>query len=622
MKLKAKIVLFFITLGVVSGVLIIGLTWNAVFSIQTNNLRAEGKQEIMDLALAASEGFVHESETQLLHALQHTQQVLRAEYAVALNPDGKVLAHTNVSEKGKVYPDPHTLEMLRSESVDTQVVTSGNTKLLEVWAPVRSQHHEESNEQFLLGGASEAGPGPRIGLVRVGLPMHETLKMRDQIVLKMTFIVGGIGACALLFSLGLMRKILTPIRFLAEGTARIAKGQYGMEVPVTTSDELGDLTRSFNRMSRVLSETTVSKNFMGNILSNMTDCILVVSPEGLVRLANAATLMLLGYEESELIGKPALLLFLDQEQMSASGEIETLLGPKSVRNLELELRHKKGNKIQVLFSSAPLLDEGDHFTGLVIAAKDMTERKKLEGAIRQSEKMSAVGQLAAGVAHEINNPLGVILGFAQAVVRRLPPNDALEMPLKSIEKEAVRCKNLVQDLLTFSRVSKIEREPLDINRAVESALSLVTAQARMSRVDVRMMLAPDLPRILGNINQIQQIIINLANNALDAMGDKGQIVLQTESASEGPLSWVCLRVRDSGPGISKEILSRIFEPFFTTKAVGKGTGLGLSLVHEIIKKHSGTIDVKSQPGHTEFCIKFPVRSTAQTQGTLMHGKAA
>ena len=362
-------------------------------------------------------------------------------------------------------------------------------------------------------------------------------------------------------------------------------------------------------MSRVLGETTVSKNFLGDVLSHMIDPLIVMTKDGVIRMVNQATIDLLGYAKEELEGRRAPILFVAKDKISDAAEQETLIGKGSVRNLELDFLTKTGVKVPVLFSSSTLKDTEGRPTGIIAVAKDMRERKKLEGAIRQSEKLSAVGQLAAGVAHEINNPLGVILGFAQAVVRRLQPNDPLELPLKSIEKEAVRCKGLVQDLLTFSRVSKIDREPLDVNRAVEGALSLVIAQARLTHVDVRKELAPDLPRILGNLNQIQQIIVNLANNALDAMGDaEGLLTFKTENLKEGPLSWVCLKVLDTGPGIPGEIQSRIFDPFFTTKPVGKGTGLGLSLVHEIIKKHSGTIDVESRPGRTEFCAKFPVRA--------------
>jgi signal transduction histidine kinase len=135
------------------------------------------------------------------------------------------------------------------------------------------------------------------------------------------------------------------------------------------------------------------------------------------------------------------------------------------------------------------------------------------------------------------------------------------------------------------------------------------AQARMAHIEVKKILAPDLPHILGNQNQIQQIIINLSNNAMDAMANNGVLTIETEHVREGALSWVHLKVIDTGPGIPTEIQSRIFDPFFTTKPVGKGTGLGLSLVHEIVQKHSGNVMVNSRPGHTEFLVKFPVRSS-------------
>lgn len=240
-------------------------------------------------------------------------------------------------------------------------------------------------------------------------------------------------------------------------------------------------------------------------------------------------------------------------------------------------------------------------------AKEMTERKRLEKVILQSEKMAAVGQLAGGVAHEINNPLGVILGFAQNLCKRMPPGDPLEMPLKSIEREAIRCKNLVQDLLTFSRAGKTEREPIDVKDAIDSALSLVLAYSKVKNVELIKDFTVDLPKVMGSRNQLQQIIVNLSNNAMDAMPEGGQLRIRTLNAQLEGKDYIEIRVSDTGKGIPPEIRSKVFDPFFTTKDVGKGTGLGLSLVFEIVQKHEGMILLESEVGKgTTFKVFLPV----------------
>ena len=254
-----------------------------------------------------------------------------------------------------------------------------------------------------------------------------------------------------------------------------------------------------------------------------------------------------------------------------------------------------------------------------LEAKVNERTKQLEAAqfkLVQSEKMSAVGQLAAGVAHEINNPLGVIMGFAQGLANRLKPGDPYELPIKSIEREALRCKNLVQDLLTFSRTSVGDREPQDLNKILEETVTLIASRAKMVNVGIEKDLSQDLPKILCNQNQIQQVIINLTNNAIDAMPQGGNLRISTRLLEENPLSWVSLKITDSGAGIPPAIVSRIFEPFFTTKEVGKGTGLGLSLVHEIVRKHSGSIEVKSRLGETEFHIQLPARTGREIEEHL------
>ena len=228
----------------------------------------------------------------------------------------------------------------------------------------------------------------------------------------------------------------------------------------------------------------------------------------------------------------------------------------------------------------------------------------------QSQKLAAVGRLAGGVAHEINNPLGVILGFAQGVVRRMQPGDPLEMPLKSIEREAVRCKDLVQDLLTFSRVGKGQKEEVDLNEAIKEALSLVIAQAKVQNVQLVTDLESTLPKIQAVKNQMQQVIINLSNNAIDAMSNGGTLSVRTRKTNAAGKQFLEIQVEDSGQGIPAEIQPKIFEPFFTTKEVGKGTGLGLSLVYEIIQKHGGRISLESQVGKGSiFHIHLPIASS-------------
>ncbi len=244
-----------------------------------------------------------------------------------------------------------------------------------------------------------------------------------------------------------------------------------------------------------------------------------------------------------------------------------------------------------------------------------TANEQLEGSLQtlratqtqllQASKMAAVGQLAAGVSHEINNPLAIILGFAQGIERRLSPaEEGLRVPVTSIVREALRCKNLVQELLTFSRTGKNVMEAVDLARTLESAGRLLESRARLQDTQIVMELARDVPPIQANEIQLQQVVINLGNNGLDALVKGGRLILRLLPPKKGQ---VILEVEDTGPGIPDEIRPRIFEPFFTTKEVGKGTGLGLSLVYEIVQQHSGAIEVRSELGQgTRMSVRLPV----------------
>ncbi|NIO10165.1 MAG: HAMP domain-containing protein [Deltaproteobacteria bacterium] len=241
-----------------------------------------------------------------------------------------------------------------------------------------------------------------------------------------------------------------------------------------------------------------------------------------------------------------------------------------------------------------------------------TELKTREEALEhaqsqlvQSEKMAAFGQLGAGIAHEVKNPLAGILGYTQLSIRKMNKEDVLYKNLQVIEKETKRCRTIIDNLLKFARQEKVSFEPVEINRVVDDAVAIVDHQLGMHQIKLERDCAPGLPRVMGNGNQIQQVLMNIMINAQQAMdGKPGSVKISTRGIEGERIE---IRVDDTGPGISEEIRSKLFEPFFTTKSAGKGTGLGLSVSYGIIKDHGGDITVESEAGKgSTFVITLPV----------------
>ena len=348
------------------------------------------------------------------------------------------------------------------------------------------------------------------------------------------------------------------------------------------------------------------------VADNSNTWIWEIDAAGMYTYSNSVVENMLGFKPEEIVGCKYVYDFFapDVKETLKNDVLEGFRGKKRIIGFINPSIHKNGSTVILETTGEPILDKEGELLGYRGADIDISERKRLESSLLQSEKMSAVGQLAAGVAHEINNPLGIILGFAQSVVKRIKnEDDPLALPLKTIEREAVRCRNLVQNLLVFSRASNsAQSDGVDLNAAAESALSLILAQTKTHNVELVQELASGLPRIRVNITQFQQILINLANNSIDAMPQGGTLTIGTSLPRKRP-GYVELRVRDTGAGIPKELQKKIFEPFFTTKEVGKGTGLGLSLVYEIVQKHGGTIELESKEGKgTEFTVCLPVNS--------------
>jgi two-component system NtrC family sensor kinase len=245
--------------------------------------------------------------------------------------------------------------------------------------------------------------------------------------------------------------------------------------------------------------------------------------------------------------------------------------------------------------------------------KDITEEKDLQAQLLQSEKMAAVGTLAGGVAHEINNPIGAIMAFSQLLMQDAKEGSTLHDFLGEIEESAKRCKKIVASLLNFSRPSRGERRSVNLAQVVEQSLFLLRTQFKRAQVTTTVEFGENLPLVVGDANQLQQVVMNLISNAWQALEDVGGGTLDI-TANLIPDEWVDLVVRDTGPGIPERHLDKVFDPFFTTKAEGKGTGLGLSISYGIIKDHGGTIEVDSQAGvGTTFTVRLPWPSSSEEE---------
>jgi PAS domain S-box-containing protein len=616
-KLSAKISLCLAVASLFAGEGIIVYSRKAVHNGLLAQIQADAELELHLLSAPLASAILSTDESRILPLVHSYLQNTEGLYAAVLDAHGRVLGHSNVAEAGKIYRDAETAAAIRSGRMVARAAVLKGRRVLELTFPVYDDSKTNADDDFLLSDARGSSKGALVGLLRVGVPLEKPTATESLIVGRIFRAVVGLGGITGILLFFFMRRLLAPVALLAAATAKIRAGDYGGCVPVTTDDEIGALARSFNDMSLELGRTTISKDFFNDILDSIQDQVIVTDAAGLIVLVNPAVIRLLGYSKDDLIGRHADILLASPDVSITTASY----------NAAAQFIAKSKEAVPVLFSSSVIVADDGRVTGYIGTAKDVSDLRKIEARMHQSEKLSAVGQLAAGVAHEINNPLGVILGFAQGMARQLHAGDALEMPIRSIEREALRCKALVQNLLTFARTSHSDRAAMDVNATIEAALSLVGPEAKINRVSISTDLAKGLPPVLGNKNQLEQVIMNLTKNAIDAMPNGGTLALSTEIVEQGPQTWVCLKLTDDGTGIPPAVISKIFDPFFTTKPIGKGTGLGLSLVSEIVQKHSGEISVDSRPGRTQFTVKLPARTGREQErrvetavmGTISHG---
>ncbi len=360
--------------------------------------------------------------------------------------------------------------------------------------------------------------------------------------------------------------------------------------------------------------------FQRNLIESSMDGILGLDEKGRVVIFNRSLEQMLGYGKKEVLHSADLSRFFpagaDRALKEAIGT-DDHGGPNRLSLYETNLLEKGGKQVPVQVS-AVVLDEDGRTSGLVLFIRDLREIRRLEremadqARILHQDKMMSLGRLAASVVHEINNPLAGILNYLrlmQKILGRgsLSENDRQRFVdyLQIVEQETGRCSQIVSGLLTFSRKTPPARAAVSVPDLVRRCLLLSRHRLELSHIALSVEIEDRLPNIEGDANQLQQCIINLVFNAIDAMADGGRLTLG--AALDKEPGQVVVSVSDSGPGIPPEILPKIFEPFFTTKKEGYGVGLGLSTVFGIMQDHKGRVEVDSRPGKgTTFRLVFPV----------------
>ncbi len=404
------------------------------------------------------------------------------------------------------------------------------------------------------------------------------------------------------------------------GASRTEEGDFlssdDIELLVTLAGYVGiavENARLYRSLERKVEEYERLKEFSENIVESINVGILAADLDDRVESWNSQIERLTGITRDAAVGRTLAELFpgdLNEKFNEARGEAgvhnvyKFVLKPTLPGVNNGKAAHPDREKILNL-AIAPLVSKDYRQIGRLIIFDDVTDRAELESRLVQADKLSSIGLLAAGVAHEVNTPLAVISTYAQMLAKQVSGDDQKSKMLEKIAKQTFRASEIVNSLLNFSRTSSTDFAEIDMNRVIRETLSLLEHQLMKAGVTSQLNLAETLPALKANAGKMQQVFLNLFLNARDAMPDGGLLAVQT-SADESVLR---IEIGDTGMGIAPEHLARIYDPFFTTKAPKKGTGLGLSVSYGIVREHGGTIEVASQVGlGTKFIIELPLLS--------------
>ncbi len=415
--------------------------------------------------------------------------------------------------------------------------------------------------------------------------------------------------------------VVAPTTEVAEAVRRVYLRQFAAQAALLVGILLlGLLAIAYQRRLSASLARQMGRQweYMQSILNSSADAIVFVDNDNHVQVWNRGAELVFGYSAEEMVGHTFRRLVppeIDaevelrriQEEAARKGFVRDYVATRITRD---------GRRLTVDITRTPVHSESGEVIGSTVIIRDVTAKMEWEQRIYHTEKLASIGNLAAGVAHEINNPLAAILGFTDLLLERCPPGTVDYEDLQVIAESGRSARQTVEKLLGFARVTEGLEDTVDVRRCVQTVSEIVRNTLMTAKIDLVDEVPEGLPRVCGDPREYQQVLFNLVNNAVAAMKDEGGTLRMSASAEDG---WVRLRVSDTGSGIPDRIKTRVFDPFFTTKKVGEGTGLGLSLCYGIVTKHGGEISFTSSsrddypdatPG-TTFTVSMPVCERAR-----------
>jgi len=457
-----------------------------------------------------------------------------------------------------------------------------------------------------------------IGMLMLDYSMHSFMSELSENIkeIMLIFAAAGVAVFSLLYFL-MNKVIFHKLAHIAEITGLVGKGDITQRIEAMGNNEISQLAASCNDVIQTLEESKKEneeqKNYLTHLINSIEDKIIVIDRQYRIVMANNAAIAGRDILMEEVIGMPCYRFshFGAGEKCpdNLCPAAETIVTGKLVKAVHSHDDGHGGTRHMEIHSS-PFLGEDGEVTQIIEVMRDITAREYLEAQLAYTEKLSTVGRIAAGMAHEINNPIAAIAACAEGLQRRtknLDPEIAesiqdLPQYLETIKQSAYRCKSITQKMLTLSRQVEPTFRLINPNDVIKDTIALVEYEAKSEQKKIELDLAADLPYIRADGSQLGQVFLNLVQNALDAIDTSEEIKITTRKNSHS----VEIIFDDEGCGIARENLQNIFEPFFTTKPPGKGTGLGLSISEGIIRGHGGTLEVSSELGiGTTFRVVLP-----------------